>query len=156
MLVYQRVSTPLTCSHQLPFFFSKYKTPWRFSDLYVCPKRPNGLERLVGWLLVEWGSTVQPEVLALFFRYLTSWSNETQTPVILLMEEIRLTCWYGKFPILYRVSYMLGVAGFLPSTVVWQFVDRLSTKNTSTWITRSCWNIAEPKKKSSLPSLKLK
>ena len=39
--------------------------------------------------------------------------------LLLLMEEIRLTSWYGKFKylIFYRVSYMLG-AGFLPSTVV--------------------------------------
>ncbi len=36
--------------------------------------------------------------------------------VILLMEEIRLTSWYGKYPIIYRVSY-IG-AGFLPSTVL--------------------------------------
>ncbi len=29
-----------------------------------------------------------------------------------------ITSWYGKYPITYRVSYMLGGAGFLPSTVV--------------------------------------
>ena len=28
------------------------------------------------------------------------------------------TSWYGKNPIIYRVSYMLGGAGFLPSTVL--------------------------------------
>ena len=28
------------------------------------------------------------------------------------------TSWYGKYPIIHRVSYMLGGAGFLPSTVV--------------------------------------
>ena len=27
------------------------------------------------------------------------------------------TSWYGKCPVIYRVSYMLGGAGFLPSTV---------------------------------------
>ena len=27
------------------------------------------------------------------------------------------TSWYGKYPIIYMVSYMLGGAGFLPSTV---------------------------------------
>ena len=33
------------------------------------------------------------------------------------MEEIQLISWYGKYPIIYRVLYMLGGAGFLPSTV---------------------------------------
>ena len=33
------------------------------------------------------------------------------------MEKIRLTSWYGKYSIIYRVSYMSGGAGFLPSTV---------------------------------------
>ncbi len=37
---------------------------------------------------------------------------------ILLMEEIRLTSWYGEFPIIYRVWYIPGgCLGFLPSTV---------------------------------------
>ena len=39
---------------------------------------------------------------------------------ILLMEEIRLTGWDGKSPIIYQASYMLGGAGFLPSTVGYQ------------------------------------
>ena len=33
--------------------------------------------------------------------------------IILLMEEIRLTSWYGKYLIIYRGSYMSGGAGFL-------------------------------------------
>ena len=33
------------------------------------------------------------------------------------MEEIRLTSRYGKYPILYRVLYIPGGAGLLPSTV---------------------------------------
>ena len=38
--------------------------------------------------------------------------------VMLLMEEIRLTSWYGKYPTIYRVSYIPGgCLGFLPSTV---------------------------------------
>ena len=42
-----------------------------------------------------------------------------QVILILLMEQIRLTSWYGKYPIIYRVSYMSGACfGFLPSTVV--------------------------------------
>ena len=32
-------------------------------------------------------------------------------------SEIRLTSWYGKYPVICRVSYMFGGAGFLPSTV---------------------------------------
>ena len=35
---------------------------------------------------------------------------------ILLMEK-SCTKWYGKYPIIHRVSYMSGGAGFLPSTV---------------------------------------
>ena len=37
--------------------------------------------------------------------------------IVRLMEEIRLTSLYGKYPIIYRVPYMSGGAGFLPSTV---------------------------------------
>ncbi len=37
--------------------------------------------------------------------------------LLLLMEEIRLTSWYGKYPIMYMVLYIPGGAGFLPSTV---------------------------------------
>ena len=36
---------------------------------------------------------------------------------IRLMEEIRLTSWYGKCHIICRVSYMSGVSGFLPSVL---------------------------------------
>ena len=37
----------------------------------------------------------------------------------MLMEEIRLTSWYGKYPIIYRVLYIPGgCLGFLPSTVL--------------------------------------
>ena len=36
---------------------------------------------------------------------------------VLLMEEIRLTSWYGKSPVMYRGFYIPGGAGFLPSTV---------------------------------------
>ena len=32
-------------------------------------------------------------------------------------SEIRLTSWYGKWPIIYMVLYIPGSAGFLPSTV---------------------------------------
>ena len=32
-------------------------------------------------------------------------------------SEIRLTSWYAKYPTIYRVSHMLGGAGFCPSTV---------------------------------------
>ena len=32
--------------------------------------------------------------------------------------KIRLTSWYGKYPIIYRVLYILGGAGFLPSSVL--------------------------------------
>ena len=35
------------------------------------------------------------------------------------------TSWYGKYRIIYRVSYMSGVAGFLPSTVWCQCSEML-------------------------------
>ena len=41
-------------------------------------------------------------------------------------SEIRLTSWYGKYPILYRVSYIPGGAGFRPSTVC-PAMDQMST-----------------------------
>ena len=37
--------------------------------------------------------------------------------MILSMEEIRLTGWYGKYTIIYKVLYIPGGAEFLPSTV---------------------------------------
>ena len=36
---------------------------------------------------------------------------------IRFMEEILPTCWYGKYPIIYKVLYIPGGVGFLPSTV---------------------------------------
>ena len=50
------------------------------------------------------GTVFVPEKFGFFF-------------VLLLMEEIRLTSWYGEYPIIYRVLYIPGGAGFLPSTV---------------------------------------
>ena len=32
-------------------------------------------------------------------------------------SEIRLTSWYGKYPMVHRVLYIPGCAGFLPSTI---------------------------------------
>ena len=43
---------------------------------------------------------------------------------LLLMEEIRLTSWCGKYPIIYGVSYIPGGAGFLPSTVSYPIYGR--------------------------------
>ena len=36
---------------------------------------------------------------------------------LMVQKSGKLTCWYGKYPMIHRVSYMLGGAGFLPSTV---------------------------------------
>ena len=44
-------------------------------------------------------------------------SNNKQLKELRLMEEIRLTSWYGKYPIIYRVLYIPGGAELLPSTV---------------------------------------
>ena len=67
-----------------------------------------------------------PKYVDILRRWFFSWFVDNlfmlEYKKILRMEEIRLTTWYG-ISILYRVSYMLGGAGFLPSTV-------------SPWITR--------------------
>ena len=43
--------------------------------------------------------------------------NKAFSLAILLMEESRLTSWYGKYPIIYMGLYIPGGAEFLPSTV---------------------------------------
>ena len=43
----------------------------------------------------------------------TRWHVTKFQPVVLLMEEIRLTSWYVVYPIIYRVLYISGVGGFL-------------------------------------------
>ena len=43
------------------------------------------------------------------------WQHDLYT--VLLMEEIRLTSWYGESTTIYRVLPISGGAGFLPSTV---------------------------------------
>ena len=71
---------------------------------------------------------------------LGSFCSKTQAPenaMIMLMEEIRLISWYGKYPIIDRISYMSGGAGFLPSTVIpnlwwncaWIFVQLKRSKD---------------------------
>ena len=41
------------------------------------------------------------------------------------MEEIRLTSWYGKYPMIYKVLYIPGSAGFLNHQ---QYVSRMVTQ----------------------------
>ena len=57
--------------------------------------------------------------VALVLLALVGWfAIEGGLVIILLMEEIRLTSWYGKYPIIYMVLYIPGgCLGFLPSTV---------------------------------------
>ena len=43
------------------------------------------------------------------------------------------TSWYGKYPIIYRVSYMSGGAGFLPSTYLSMLFCNPSTSLPNTW-----------------------
>ena len=47
------------------------------------------------------------------------------------MDEIRLTSWYGNYPIIYRVWYIPGGAGFLPSTVSSAFLRLVILLKTS-------------------------
>ena len=47
--------------------------------------------------------------------------------MLLLMEEILLTSWYGKYPIIYMVLYIPGGTGFFPSTV------RIESCEASVW-----------------------
>ena len=48
---------------------------------------------------------------------LSSSRSPWREDMILLMSEIRLTSWYGKYSVIYRVLYIPGGAGFQPSTV---------------------------------------
>ena len=81
---------------------------------------------------------------------------------LLLMEEIRLTSWFGETAIIleyiYKVSYMSGGAGSLPSTVCWPIVlwtDPLLKYNNLTPINRSLvdhatsWKVTPSNPKSS-------
>ena len=43
--------------------------------------------------------------------------NMGDIPLLLLMVHKSCTSRYGRYPIIHRVSYMSGVAGFLPSRV---------------------------------------
>ena len=55
--------------------------------------------------------------------------------LILLMEEIRLTCWHGYiyiYPIIYRVLYIPCGAGFLPSTSI--FETLVDSKFAGPWV----------------------
>ena len=82
-----------------------------------------------GWILhnpepewLEWGAYreawgIPAELLVLL--------RKVGNVNILLMEEIRLTRWYGESTI-YRVLYISGGAEFLPSTVLWR-VSKLGT-----------------------------
>ena len=57
---------------------------------------------------------------------------------LLLMEEILLTSWYGKYPIIYRVLCISGGAGFLPSTVSFKYSFVASPReNPYEWL----WNV---------------
>ena len=69
------------------------------------------------------------------------------TMAILLMEEIQLTSRYGKYPIIYKVLYIPGGAGFLPSTVS-------TTKGGVDWTRIKCKSEApQPSKTALSPQL---
>ena len=78
------------------------------------------------WLLVadvtaHWrpvvATALEVEVVRRFVANPRSLASDCLDSTLLLMEEIRLTSWYGKYPIIYMVLYIPGCAGFLPSTV---------------------------------------
>ena len=50
---------------------------------------------------------------------ISSWMV-SQTSYTVDVSELRPTSWYGKYTIIYRVSYIPGCAGFLPSTASYQ------------------------------------
>ena len=68
------------------------------------------LEAHQGWTSINCFSGWSQRSLQLIFKCL-QW-------FLLLMEEIRLTSWYGESTTLYRVLPISTGAGFLPSTVV--------------------------------------
>ena len=78
-----------------------------------------GIWRLF-FILRDWLEVLQTR-MGLKLKYLSEqtplqmrWKLES-TPNLLLTEEIRLTNWYGEYPIIYRVLYIPGsfLAGFL-------------------------------------------
>ena len=59
------------------------------------------------------------------------------------MEEILLTSWYGKYPIIYKDLYIPGGAGFLPSTVFWIYIYKY-TKGTNGILRKEIYHQVKP------------
>ena len=78
------------------------------------------LERRNSWLLNDIFQQV-PELMlpSRELRYATLGKRNLIYSNILLMDKIRLTSLYGKYPLITRVLYIQGGAGFLPWTVPW-------------------------------------
>ena len=64
-----------------------------------------------------------------------SWNKNKISQIILLMEK-SCTSWYGKCPILYKVLYIPGGAGFLQSTAT-QFKTWIEMVELTSW---KSWN----------------
>ena len=102
------------------------ETPWNTHIYFTKPFLPNGQHpwRTSARRMPDYTKHVRQRLLEQIRK-----CNDSHPPKVLvashdmlgcnvlLMEEIRLTNWYGKYPIIYRVSYMSGGAGFCASTV---------------------------------------
>ena len=65
-------------------------------------------------------SAFKPSSLCFFLRFMKS-SVKNRDSYCWWFKHPAFTSWYAKYPNIYRVSYLSGGAGFLPSTVGFPF-----------------------------------
>ena len=109
----EHVEVNLHCSYfiyQLLNAFDFIYVAWQeiFQKSHAAGSVPNGWLEKTRWYF-RFGQWTRELI------FIISTKGGDVTP--LLMAEIQLTSWYGKYPIIYRVLYISGGAGFLPSTV---------------------------------------
>ena len=86
-----------------------------------CPKTAHMIQPFSGDHFFRGGkwaprNTTQIKHVGNYSLWLWQWVGATDSPTV-DGSEIRLTSWYGKYPIIYMVFYIPGGAGLLPSTV---------------------------------------
>ncbi len=109
----------LTVEHQPWMNMWLWLTTWLLS----CCTESLSTSNSRGLMNLKLPSTSEPSVMRemMTAEWISIWNMTGDMMVVYGTvdgSEIRLTSWYGKYPIVYRVSYMSGGAGFLPSTVV--------------------------------------
>ena len=114
-----------TCleGHDLKIWIPSFKQYCRCSGGLVT-------QRSEGWLWREDTHKIWDTYILIDWKWQKSFKNSQQRSFpchsLLLMEEIRLTSWYGKYPIIYRVSKTSQV-------VVWNFwtINSIKLENQS-------------------------